>query len=218
MTSNTDGMKFKKVKETEAEKLLKKNYDATVAYLQAMRNKQERENYVKSRANRKVAEMRSTSSTGRSDKQKSGRSQAKGGFLDGLNINLDGNLQMNQNITVKNTNDLLEDEEDPLNTSMTDLMNKHLTKVDPSKKKTKTVVKRKTNEVNSLTEKIFNNDKIDLGKDQFAFKPLAMETVIEDQKEDGRPYKGPIGNESTTVRRAKQGKKRGLTTEENIAQ
>ena len=71
---------------------------------------------------------------------------------------------MNQNITIKNTNDLLEEEDDPLNTSLTDLLNKNLTKVDPSKKKTKTVVKRKT-DINSLTEKIFNNDRIDVGKD-----------------------------------------------------
>ena len=64
MTSNLDGMKFKKVKETAAEKLLKKNYDETVAYLQAMRNKQERENYAKSRAKRKVVDGRSNSSAG----------------------------------------------------------------------------------------------------------------------------------------------------------
>ena len=56
---------------------------------------------------------------------------------------------------------------------------------------------------------------VELGNDKFIYKPLNMETVIEDSRGEGK--KIPINRESTHVRRAKQGK-RGMTTEENIAQ
>ena len=74
MTSNNEQMRYKKVKETTAEKLLKKNYDATVAYLQAMKLKNERENGAKSRAKRKTDELRSTGSTNYRELNKSSRS------------------------------------------------------------------------------------------------------------------------------------------------
>ena len=107
MTSNVDGMKYKKVKETPAERLLKQNYDATLAHLQALNSHNKKQEKARSRASAKVLQMRSSShgsSQHRSDKALSRSNTQKGAFLDGLDINMGANV----NINVKNTEELLE--------------------------------------------------------------------------------------------------------------
>ena len=47
-----------------------------------------------------------------------------------------------------------------------------------------------------MTDKIFQNDKIVLGANQFTYKPLNMSTVVENPN-DVSYGKGPIGKEST---------------------
>ena len=55
---------------------------------------------------------------------------------------------------------------------------------------------KRSNQINSLTDKIFQNDKIVLGANQFTYKPLNMSTVVENPN-DVSYGKGPIGKEST---------------------
>ena len=53
-----------------------------------------------------------------------------GSDVNGLNLNLNGNINIDYNISINNNHVNNHRNQNPLNTSLTDLMNNELTKVD----------------------------------------------------------------------------------------
>ena len=123
--SNAEGSFYKKVKPTEAEKLLKKNYENTVAFLEALKNKQARENRSRDRAKRRVKDLnRSGSHSTMNDANKTNRSKDSNDY-DGIDFGLNGkiNINLNSNINISKN----QRNNDVLYADLEDIMNRELT-------------------------------------------------------------------------------------------
>ena len=77
--------------------MLKKNYENTLAFIDALKFKQQRENDSRDRARKRVVEMHRSSShetiNGVSASHRSNN-------LSGMNLNLNGNININYNINM----------------------------------------------------------------------------------------------------------------------
>ena len=151
---------------------MKENYNETLKWLNALQKQKRDEESAERRAEKRVEMVRMLSQGSSGSAESGNTGPERFDVLGGLNININGDINITHNI-----NYLMDGQQDGSRSRKSSLDG------DQSKRIVKNTRKL---ESSSLTEKIFNNDKIMQGREKFTFKPLNMQTVIEDEYAEGK--------------------------------